>query len=258
MHAFVTGGSGALGGAACRALAEAGFAVTVGYHTNRAAGDETASALRARGGKALSLGFDVTRPEAVVSAVANAAGEFGGIDTLVCAAAQDAAGLLFDVEPSDIARVLSVNVAGAIYSVRAALPWLMRSERGRVILLSSVLGTRACPGAAAYSASKGAIDSMTRALAVELGPKGITVNAVAPGYVNAGLGRGPVATAGEGISATVPARRAGTPEEIAAVVSFLATERASYVNGVVIPVDGGLLAGSRMSFKPGSALGARS
>ena len=246
MRALVTGGSGGLGVAICRALADAGYAVAVGYHTNRTLAERLASELDRPERRCLAIGFDVADAAAAEKAVAHAAAAMGGLDVLVHAAAQKADGLAADLEPGDVARVLAVNVAGAFHCVRAALPHLLASGAGRIIHFSSVLAARANTGAAAYAATKGGIESLTRTLAVELGPKGVTVNAVAPGYVDAGLGRAPVKAAGEHIRSLVPLRRAGTPEEIARVVLFLASPHASYVNGVVIPVDGGLLAGGRL------------
>lgn len=236
-----------MGGAICRALAGDGHDVAVCYHTNRAAAERLVGELRSFGTRPLALGFDVADPVATEAAVARAAGELGGLEILVQAAAQNADGLISDVAPEDLTRLLAVNVAGAIHCVRAALPWLLPSGRGRIIQLSSVLASRATTGSAVYAATKGAIEALTRALAFELGPKAVTVNAVAPGYVNAGLGRGPVEAAGDQIRALVPLRRTGTPEEIAAVVLFLASEAAAYLNGAVILVDGGLLAGGRVS-----------
>ncbi|MGE5176071.1 MAG: SDR family oxidoreductase [Hyphomicrobiales bacterium] len=246
LRALVTGGSGALGSEICRALGAAGGRVAVGYLTRGDAADHVAAGIGAGGSDAFPIGFDVADPRAAQTAVASVAERLGGLDVLVHAAAANADGLLGDLAPDQIERLLQVNVAGAMYTVRAALPWLLQSGRGRVILMSSVLATRSTPGASAYAASKGAIEALTRSLAAELGSKRITVNAIAPGFVDAGLGRGPVHAAGGGLGTLVPARRPGRPGEIAAVARFLVSEEAAYVSGIVVPVDGGFLASARL------------
>jgi 3-oxoacyl-[acyl-carrier protein] reductase len=219
--------------------------VAVGYHRHREIAGQVAQEIRGRGAHALAVGFDVVDAAGTEAAVRGAGEELGGLDVVVHAAAQNVDGLAADLAPQDLARVLSVNVAGAFHVTSAALPFLLSSGRGRVIHFSSVLARRANTGAAAYAATKGAIEALTRALAVELGSKGITVNAVAPGYVHAGLGSAPVEAAGENLRAMIPLRRPGSPEEIARVVLFLASEDASYITGSVLTVDGGLLAGGR-------------
>jgi 3-oxoacyl-[acyl-carrier protein] reductase len=247
---LVTGGTGGLGTAVCRALARPGDAVAVGYHTRRREAELLAGELDRSGAAAFSLYLDVTEPSQIQAAVALATHRMGGLDVLVNGAAQNADGLLGDLDPAAIARVYAVNVAGAMHCIQAALPGLLLSGRGRIINFSSVLAARSSSGTSIYAGTKGAIEALTRAIAVELGPKGVRVNAVAPGYVNAGLGRRPLEAIGERIRTLVPARRPGTAEEIAAVVAFLVSEGAAYVNGAVIPVDGGLLAGSRSQAGP--------
>ena len=246
MRALVTGGSGALGRATCVALAARGHSVAVGWHTQAARAGEVASEIGRAGGAALPVHLDVTDAASTERAVAEAARALGGLDVLVHAAAVNADGLIADLDPADVSTMFAVHVTGAMVVCRAALPWLLESGRGRIVLFSSVLASRSNTGVAGYASAKGAVEALTRSLAVELGPKRITVNAVAPGYISAGLGLAPLAAAGRNVRALVPARRAGTPEEVAAVVAFLASDAASYVNGSILPVDGGLLAGARL------------
>jgi NAD(P)-dependent dehydrogenase (short-subunit alcohol dehydrogenase family) len=245
MIAAVTGGSGALGASVCRALAAGGARVAIGCfrHPERAAA--LADELRAAGARAEPWCFDVADPAPVQEAFDTLLRRDGGLDVLVNAAACSIDGLLFNVDPESVARVHAVNVLGTVHCIRAAIPLLLRSRRPRIVNFSSAVAHRASSGLATYAATKGAVEALTRALAVELGSKRVTVNAVAPGFVDAGLGRGPVAAAGPALAQLVPAGRAGRAEEVAAVVAFLVSEAASYVNGVVIPVDGGVLAGSR-------------
>jgi 3-oxoacyl-[acyl-carrier protein] reductase len=243
--ALVTGGTGGLGRAICGALAGAGNVVGVGYHARRTEAEALARELTGERGRALAVGLDVREAAGTQAAVEGFAGAAGGLDVLVNAAAHNVDGLIGDVAPADVEQMHAVNVAGTLHAVRAALPFLVASGRGRVINFSSVVATRADSGMAGYAATKGAVEALTRALAVELGPKRVTVNALAPGYVDAGLGRRPVAAAGDALRTLVPLRRPGQADEVAAVVAFLVSAAAGYVTGAVIPVDGGLQAGSR-------------
>jgi len=240
--ALVTGGSGAVGSAICGALAGRGAHVVVGYLRGAEAAERVAAELRAAGRDAAALGFDVADPAACDRAVRAVVERHGALHAVVNAAGCTADGLLNDLQPEAVQKVLSVNVAGALNVVRAALPHLMACGRGRVVNVSSVLGSRGTQGTSAYASSKGALDALTRALAVELGPRRITVNAVAAGFVNGGMGRTPVARMGAALRRLVPAGRPGTPAEVGAVVAFLASEDADYVSGAVVPVDGGMLA----------------
>ena len=247
MIALVTGGTGGLGAAICRTLADRGHDVAIGFHERREEAALAARGIAERGRRAMALALDVTQPETLHEASARIAREWGGLDILVNAAAHNADGLLAALTPDEVARVYGVNVGGTMNAVRAALPWLIGGGRGRVVNFSSVLAARAMPGISAYAGTKGAIEALTRSLAVELGPKNVTVNAVAPGFIDAGLGRKPVNAAGDALRSLVPLRRAGGADEVAEVVAFLVSDAARYVTGAVIPVDGGLLAGSKFA-----------
>ena len=246
MIALVTGGTGGLGRSICRALSRAGHVVVIGFRRQRDEAESLARELGDGQDRAFAAALDVADAEATRAAVEAAASRAGGLDILVNAAAHNVDGLIGDLAPADVERMHAVNIAGTLNSIRAALPFLVASGQGRIVNFSSVVATRADSGMAAYVGTKGAVEAMTRALAVELGPKRITVNALAPGYIDAGLGRKPVAAAGDLLRTMVPLRRPGSAEEVAAAVVFLVSPAASYVTGAVLPVDGGLQAGSRI------------
>ena len=245
MIAFVTGGTGGLGEAICRALNRDGHDVAVGYRQNRERAAQLVAGLLASGRRALAVPVDVSDPGASEAAVNGVAQALGGLDIVVNAAACNTDGLLPDLAPADVARMHAVNIAGTLNVIRAALPHLVARGGGRVVNFSSVLTRRSASGLSAYASTKGAVEALTLALAVEWGPKRITVNAVAPGLIDAGLGRRPVAAAGNRLRTLVPLRRAGRAEEVAAVVAFLVSDAAAYVTGAILPVDGGLCAGGQ-------------
>ncbi len=257
MGAWVTGGTGGLGAAICRALAAEGLPVAIGYLRRHDAAGALAHELEAMGSRAIVVQADVADAVQTAAAAGRIAGEFGELRVLVNAAVHNVDGLLANLPAEGIARMYEVNVIGALNAIRAALPHLVASGKGRIVNFSSVLAHRPIPGVSAYAGTKGAMESLTRSLAVELGPKQVTVNAVAPGFVDAGLGRKPVREAGDALSVLVPLRRAGTAEDVAAVVAFLASAAARYVTGAVIPVDGGLLAGAqKLNLRPRTSEGA--
>ena len=253
MIALVTGGSGGLGSAICRHLAQDGHSVAVGCLERIDIADALAAEACTNGGQALALSFDVADPTATENSVGQVASRFGGLDYLVLAAAHNTNGLLATLPLAEIERMHAVNVTGTINCINSALPHLMASTRGRIVLFSSVLARVGLPGVAGYAATKGAIESLTRSLAVELGPKRITVNAVAPGLIDSGLGRAGVTEAMEGIRKSMPLRRPGEASEVASVVAFLLSEAASYMTGAVLPVDGGMLITARTTARPEAA-----
>jgi 3-oxoacyl-[acyl-carrier protein] reductase len=237
--ALVTGASRGIGAAIARALAQDGWPVGVNYRADRAGADSVVESISAAGGRAIALAGDVVdpaTPDALFSALET---EFDGpVLVLVNNAGisrDDLTPTLGDEEWSD---VLDTDLTAAFRMTRRALKGMMRARRGRIVNISSVVGLRANPGQANYAAAKAGLIALTRTSAVEVARRGITINAVAPGWIDTDM----TASISQDLLGAVPARRAGTPEEVAACVRFLASDAASYVTGAVLSVDGGLAA----------------
>jgi 3-oxoacyl-[acyl-carrier protein] reductase len=236
--ALVTGASRGIGAAIARSLAADGWPVGVNYRSDREGAERVAGQIESSGGRALALQADVAdgdAPDPLFSALEE---RFGPVLVLVNNAGVRADALSPQIDDEAWERVLETNLSGAFRTTRRALGPMMRARFGRIVNIASVVGQRANPGQANYAASKAGLVAFTRTVAAEVARRSITVNAVAPGLVETELSEG----VGEGLLAAVPARRPGTPEEVAACVRFLASEDASYVNGTTLTVDGGLTA----------------
>jgi 3-oxoacyl-[acyl-carrier protein] reductase len=242
--ALVTGGSRGIGRAVVKAFAAEGARVAFVYRGSQAAADSLATEVGAAGGTALALQCDVTNTEAVQQCVDRVQKEWGRIDVLVNNAGIIKDDLFVRLEPADWDAVLRTNLGGAYNFCRAVAYSMMRQRSGRIINISSVAAEHVNPGQTNYAASKGAINSFTRALAVELASRNVTVNAIAPGFIETDMSEAVRNKAGDLLKKMIPMRRLGQPEDIAKVAVFLAGPDSAYLTGQVLTVDGGLSLGA--------------
>jgi 3-oxoacyl-[acyl-carrier protein] reductase len=238
--AIVTGGSRGIGRAVAEALAERGAHVVLGYASGEAKAQEAANAIRERGGKAEALHLDVSNGAETEERIAEAAKRLGRLDILVANAGVSIDGLLLRLRDEDFDRTLSVNLKGAVASSRAAVKVMMRARTGRIVFVSSVVGESGNPGQTAYSASKAALLGVMKSLAREYASRGITVNAITPGFIDTDMTAGLNDDQKAQIASAIPLGRTGTPREVAAAALFLASDEAAYVTGHTLRVNGGM------------------
>jgi 3-oxoacyl-[acyl-carrier protein] reductase len=236
--ALVTGGATGIGAACCRALAKAGFRVAVHHRSSH----EAAQALVAELPGALSVAADLGTEPGVEQLAKTVGEQPEPCEVLVNNAGLTVDAPLFTAKLADLDQVLALNVRGTWLLTKRIARQMSRKKKGRIINISSVVGSTGNPTQSAYGMSKAAIDNLTRTLAVELAPFGVLVNAVAPGFIDTAMTRKLSEAARAAILDRVPLQRMGSPEEVADVVEFLAT-RGSYLTGTVIHVNGGLYGG---------------
>jgi len=238
--AAVTGGSRGIGRAVCLELARQGAAVAFSYAGNQDAARETERLCLAAGGRVKSWQADVSDANAVNSFIEGAAAEFGRLDILVNNAGITRDGLSIRMSVEDFDAVLAANLRGTFLCCKAAAKLMLRQKHGRIINISSIAGLRGNPGQANYAASKAGVIGLTKTLAKELAARQITVNAIAPGFIatdmTAAIPDGPRAALLE----TIPMKRPGSGDDVAAAVAFLASDAAGYITGQVLCVDGGM------------------
>ena len=230
--ALITGASRGIGAACARALSAAGFDVIINYNSSEKAAEKLAAELGCR-----ALRADVSDPDAVARMFEAA----GGVDVLVCCAGIALTKLFTDTDADDWRRVFGVNIDGTANCCRAAIPHMVHRKYGRIITVSSMWGVSGASCEAAYSASKAAVIGLTKALAKELGPSGITVNCVAPGVIDTDMNAALTPETLRELAEETPLCRIGTPEDVAAAVRFLASDDASFITGQVLGVDGGFV-----------------
>jgi 3-oxoacyl-[acyl-carrier protein] reductase len=245
--ALITGASRGIGAATAQALAAEGWAVGVNYRRDREGAERIVSLVEEDGGTALAIAADVADGAAADEMLAQVTERLGPVLVLVNNAGMTADGLSMRLSDEDWDRVLDVNLTAAFRLTRSVIGPMMRQRFGRVINVSSVVGMRANAGQANYAASKAGLIAFTRTVAAEVARRGVTVNAVAPGLIETELTRDFTGNGAEGNGSSalldaIPARRTGTPEEVAACIRFLASEDAGYVTGTVLPIDGGMSA----------------
>jgi 3-oxoacyl-[acyl-carrier protein] reductase len=237
--ALVTGSSRGIGAAIARALAADGWPVGVNYRSDAEGASRVAAEIEAAGGSAMPVAADVADSSAAGPLFEQLEERFGGpVLVLVNNAGVRADGLSPQLSDDDWHRVIDTNLSAAFWTTRRALGPMLRARFGRIVNVASVVGPRANAGQSNYAASKAGLIGFTKTVAAEVARRGVTVNAVAPGFVETEL----TADVPAEVLSAVPARRPGTPDEVAACVRFLAGEGASYVTGTTLTVDGGMSA----------------
>ena len=238
--AVITGGSRGIGRAICLKLASGGASIVFSYAGNTAAAEETAAAMRQLGAPCVSVQGDVADEAAVKVLTDTALREYGRLDILVNNAGITRDGLLLMMKPTDFDAVISTNLRGAFLTMKAASRIMMKQRYGRIVNLSSVVGVHGNAGQVNYAASKAGLIGMTKSLAKELASRGVTANAVAPGFIETDMTAALPESAKAALLGSIPMSRLGKPEDVANAVAFFASEEAGYITGQVLGIDGGM------------------
>jgi len=237
--ALVTGASRGIGKACALTLASAGHRVVLAARTV-AAMEELANQIRSAGGEAFVVEVDLASQASIAAGFGRAAKEFGRIDILINNGGITRDGLAMRMKPTDWDIVLQTNLSGAFYAIQQVMPAMMRERWGRIVNISSVVGEMGNPGQANYVASKAGLIGLTKSLAREIGSRNITVNAVAPGFIETDMTHGLSSELKQKMLEQTPLGRMGTPEDIASAVKFLVSEEAGFITGHVLDVNGGI------------------
>ncbi|MDQ3676807.1 MAG: 3-oxoacyl-ACP reductase FabG [Actinomycetota bacterium] len=235
---LVTGASKGIGAAIARELAADGWAVAAGYRSDADGAAETVRAIEDAGGTAVAFEGDVCDPDTAQQVLAEVQERLGPVLGLVNCAGVTADGLAVQIDDDDWDRVLDTNLSAAFRLTRDALRPMMKARFGRIVNVASVVGPRANAGQSNYAAAKAGLIGMTKTIGVEVARRGVTVNAVAPGFIETEM----TADVPDEVLEAVPARRPGSPADVAAAVRFLASDAASYVTATTLFVDGGMSA----------------
>ena len=238
--AIVTGGSRGIGRATAIELSKMGMNVAVLFHGNQEKADETVAACKANGVEAIAIKCDVKVMAEVQIAIENVMETFGSVDVLVNNAGVTKDGLLLRMSEEDFDAVVDTNLKGCFLFSKACAAIMMKQRSGKIINIASIVGLQGNAGQANYAASKAGIIGFTKSLAKELGSRGITVNAVAPGFVETDMTDVLSDKVKEAFLNMVPLKRTAKPEDIANAIGFLASEKAAYITGQVLTVDGGM------------------
>ena len=239
--ALVTGASRGIGRAVALKLAEEGAKVALNFAGNEAAANEVRQTIESAGGQAVLVRADVADEAAVQEMVQKTADAFGRIDILVNNAGITRDGLLARMKEEDWDAVLSTNLKGVFLTTKAVAKLMMKQRAGRIVNMASVVGVTGNAGQANYSAAKAGVIGFTKTIAKELASRGVTANAVAPGFIDTDMTSVLSDKAKEAALAGIPLGRMGTPEDIAAAVLFLVSDQSSYITGQVLHVDGGMV-----------------
>lgn len=239
--AIVTGAAKGIGKAIALKLAEEGFNIVLNYRSSEDKAIETENEIKEKNVEVLRIQGDITNTEDVLNLVNKAKEKFGSIDVMVNNAGITKDNLLLRMKEEEFDSVINTNLKGVFNCLKAITPIMVKQKHGKIISISSVVGITGNAGQVNYAASKAGVIGMTKSLAKEIGSRGITVNAVAPGFIETDMTSVLNDKLKETAKKELPLRRLGTPEDVANVVSFLSSEKADYVTGQVIHVDGGMV-----------------